>query len=166
MSDLLCSILGGFAQYQTRNITAEQFHDEFLAYCSPHDPELRSTHRVVDRYSHDWWKDWFDTLGFPLPFLDVNEVMDMVEDHFEQLPMGAMLSPGPAVTSQVKGDPLLNQILAVMACMKHLGKSLTSLLEEKTRMAAEAAKTMSQLEGPMGELEEVLSKAQRQFVSE
>ncbi|KAG2073227.1 hypothetical protein BDR04DRAFT_1116395 [Suillus decipiens] len=93
--------------------------------------------------------DWFDTLGFPLPFLDVNEVMDMVQDHFEQLPMGEMLSPGPVVTGQVKGDPLLNQILAVMACMKHLGKSLTSLLEEKTRIAAEAAKTMSQLKGPM-----------------
>ncbi|KAG2062678.1 hypothetical protein BDR04DRAFT_1164791 [Suillus decipiens] len=85
MSDLLRSILGGFARYQTGNITAEQFHDEFLAYCSPHDPELRSTHRVVSRYSHDWWKDRFDTLGFPLPFLDVDEVMDMVEDHFEQL---------------------------------------------------------------------------------
>ncbi|KAG2072490.1 hypothetical protein BDR04DRAFT_404823 [Suillus decipiens] len=53
-----------------------------------------------------------------------------------------------------------------MACMRHLGKSLTSLLEEKTRMAAEAVKTMSQLEGPMGELEKALSKAQRQFVSQ
>lgn len=35
--------------------------------------------------THDWWKDCFDTLGFPLPFLDVNEVMDMIHDHFEQL---------------------------------------------------------------------------------
>ncbi|KAG2070105.1 hypothetical protein BDR04DRAFT_1118616 [Suillus decipiens] len=85
---------------------------------------------------------------------------------WEADPMGAMLSLGPVVTGQVKGDPLLNQILAVTACMKHLGKSLTSLLEEKPRMAAEAANTMSQLEGLMGELEEVPSKAQRQFVSQ
>ncbi|KAG2065477.1 hypothetical protein BDR04DRAFT_1161398 [Suillus decipiens] len=89
MSDLLHSILSGFTQYQTGNITAEQFHDEFLAHCSPHDPELRSTHRV----------DWFDTLCFPLPLLDANEVMDMVQGHFEQLPMGAMLLLGPVVTS-------------------------------------------------------------------
>ncbi|KAG2071132.1 hypothetical protein BDR04DRAFT_1194871 [Suillus decipiens] len=163
MSDLLCSILGGFTQYQTGNITAEQSHDEFLAYCSSHDPELRSTHRVVGRYSHDWWKDQFDTLGFPLLFLDINEVMDIIQDHFEQLVAN---ESNAFIISQVKGDPLLNQILVVMAHMKHLGKSLTSLLEEKTMMAAEAAKTMSQLEGPMGELEEVLSKAQRQFVSQ
>lgn len=83
--DILRSIIGKFARLQTGNINAEQFHDEFFANCSPNDPELRSTHRVVANYPHDWWKDRFDTLGFPLPFIDINEVMEMTHDHFDQL---------------------------------------------------------------------------------
>ncbi|KAG2068915.1 hypothetical protein BDR04DRAFT_1157305 [Suillus decipiens] len=112
---------------------------------------------VVPRYCHDWWKDHFDTLALPLPFLDVNKVLEMTQDHFEQLPMGAMLLPGPVVTGQVEDNPLLNQILAVRACIQHLSNALASMLEEKIQMAAVAASTMSQLEGPIGELEEVLS---------
>ncbi|KAG2030729.1 hypothetical protein BDR03DRAFT_986902 [Suillus americanus] len=116
---------------------------------------------VIPRYSHNWWKDRFDTLALPLPFLDVNEVLEMTQDHFEQLPMGAVLVPGPVVTGQVEGDPLLNQILAVRACIQHLGDTLASVLEEKIQMAAAAASTMSQLEGPMSELEEALSNTRR-----
>ncbi|KAG1884019.1 hypothetical protein F4604DRAFT_1919839 [Suillus subluteus] len=156
MTDLLRSILGRFSRLQTRNITGKQFYAEFFMHCSPHDPELRSTHRVVLKYAHDWWKDRFDTLGFALPSLDVNEVLDMMADHFEQLPMGAMLLPGPAVAGQVEGDPLLNQILAVKACVQHLSDSLEKMLQEKIMMAAAAASSMSELEGPMDELEEVL----------
>ncbi|KAG2365827.1 hypothetical protein BDR07DRAFT_1374021 [Suillus spraguei] len=156
MPDLLCSIISKFARLQTRHINTKQFHDEFFMHCSPHDPELRSTHRVVTNYAHDWWKDCFDTLQFPLPFLDINEVMDMTQDHFEQLPMGAILVPGPVVTSQVEGDPLLNQILAVKARIQHLGESLASLLEEKTKAAAS---NMADLKGPMDQLEEALLKS-------
>ncbi|KAG1776219.1 hypothetical protein EV702DRAFT_1198538 [Suillus placidus] len=156
MPDLLRSILGRFSRLQTGNITTEQLHDEFFTYCSPNDPELRSNHCVVLNYSYDWWKDHFDTLGFVLPFLDVDEVLEMTQDHFEQLPMGAMLVLGPAVTGQVEGDALLNQILAVRARIQHLGKTLASMLEEKTQKAAAAASTMSQLEGPMDELEDAL----------
>ncbi|KAG1854606.1 hypothetical protein F4604DRAFT_1685974 [Suillus subluteus] len=152
MTDLLCSILSRFSCLQTRNITGEQFYAEFFVHYSPHDPELRSTHR---------WKDHFDTLGFALPSLDVNEVLDMMADHFEQLPMGAMLLPGPAVTGQVEGDPLLNQILAVKACVQHLGDSLERMLQEKTMMAAAAASSMSELEGPMDQLEEALLTSRR-----
>ncbi|KAG1836909.1 hypothetical protein F4604DRAFT_1942779 [Suillus subluteus] len=156
MTDLLRSILGRFSRLQTRNITGEQFYAKFFAHRSPHDPELRSTHRVVLKYAHDWWKDRFDTLGFALPSLDVNEVLDMMADHFEQLPMGAMLLPGPAVAGQVEGDPLLNQILAVKARVQHLSNSLEKMLQEKTMMATAAASSMSKLEGPMDELEEAL----------
>ncbi|KAG1872207.1 hypothetical protein F4604DRAFT_1925812 [Suillus subluteus] len=161
MTDLLRSILGRFSRLQTRNITGEQFYAEFFAHCSPHDPELRSTHRVVLKYAHDWWKDRFDTLGFALPSLDVNEVLDMMADHFEQLPMGAMLLPGPAVAGQVEGDPLFNQILAVKAHVQHLGDSLEKMLQETTMMAAAAASSMSELEGPMDELEEALLTSRR-----
>ncbi|KAG1888831.1 hypothetical protein F4604DRAFT_1915894 [Suillus subluteus] len=156
MPDLLHSIISRFTCLQTRNITGKQFYAEFFVHCSPHDPELSSTHRVVLKYAHDWWKGRFDTLGFPLPSLDVNEVLDMMVDHFEQLPMGAMLLPSPAVASQVDDDPLLNQILAVKARIQHLSDSLERMLQEKTMMAAAAASTMSQLEGPMDELEEAL----------
>ncbi|KAG1887849.1 hypothetical protein F4604DRAFT_1916680 [Suillus subluteus] len=156
MTDLLRSILGRFSRLQTRNITGKQFYAEFFAHCSPHDPELRSTHRVVLKYAHDWWKDRFDTLGFALPSLDVNEVLDMMADHFEQLPMGAMLLPGPAVAGQVEGDPLLNQILAVKAHVQHLGDSLEKMLQEKTMMVVATTSSMSELEGPMDELEEAL----------
>ncbi|KAG1880164.1 hypothetical protein F4604DRAFT_1922843 [Suillus subluteus] len=161
MTDLLRSILGRFSHLQTRNITGEQFYAEFFVHCSPHDPELRSTHRVVLKYAHDWWKDRFDTLGFTLLSLDVNEVLDMMADHFEQLPMGAMLLPSPAVTSQVEGDPLLNQILAVKARVQHLSDSLERMLQEKTMMAAAAASSMSKLEGPMDQLEEALLTSRR-----
>jgi hypothetical protein len=61
-----------------------------------------------------------------------------------------------SVADQVDGKPYLNQILAVKAHVQHLGKSLTKILEEKIQMATEAADTMSQLEGPMCELEKVL----------
>ncbi|KAG1868315.1 hypothetical protein DFJ58DRAFT_723571 [Suillus subalutaceus] len=161
MTDLLRSIISRFTCLQTRNITSEQFYAEFFVHCSPHDPELRSTHRVVLKYAHDWWKDRFDTLGFTLPSLDVNEVLDMMADHFEQLPMGAMLLPGPAVAGQVEGDPLLNQILAVKARVQHLGNSLERMLQEKTMKAAAAATTMSELEGPMDQLEEALLTSRR-----
>ncbi|KAG1767880.1 hypothetical protein EV702DRAFT_1050213 [Suillus placidus] len=163
MPDLLRSILSRFSRLQTGNITTEQLHDEFFAYCSPNDSELRSNHRVVLNYSYDWWKDHFDTLGFVLPFLDVDEVLEMTQDHFEQLPMGAMLVPSPAVTGQVEGDALLNQILAVRAHIQHLGKTLASMLEEKTQKAAAAASTMSQLEGPMDELEDALLNSSHCF---
>ncbi|KAG2074976.1 hypothetical protein BDR04DRAFT_1115424 [Suillus decipiens] len=119
-------------------------HLQWEADCSLHNPELSSNHRVVPRYSHDWWKYCFDTLALPLPFLDVNKVLEMTQDHFEQLPMRAMLLPGTVVTSQVEGDPLLNQILAVRAHMQHLGNTLASMLEEKIQMAAAATSTMSQ----------------------
>ncbi|KAG2064947.1 hypothetical protein BDR04DRAFT_1122208 [Suillus decipiens] len=69
----------------------------------------------------------------------------MVQDHFEQLLLGAMLQPGPAVTSQVDGEPCLNQILAVKAHVEHL--------KEKIQMATEATNTISQLEGPMFQLD-------------
>ncbi|KAG1844235.1 hypothetical protein F4604DRAFT_1937647 [Suillus subluteus] len=156
MTDLLRSILSRFSRLQTRNITGEQFYAKFFAHCSPHDPELRSTHRVVLKYAHDWWKDCFNTLGFALLSLDVNEVLDMMADHFEQLPMGAMLLPGPAVAGQVEGDPLLNKILAVKARIQHLGNSLERMLQEKTMMAVAATSSMSELEGPMDQLEEAL----------
>ncbi|KAG1783200.1 hypothetical protein EV702DRAFT_1191632 [Suillus placidus] len=144
MPDLLRSIISRFARLQTGNTTGEQFFNEFFQYCSPHDPQLRSTHRVVTNYAHDWWKDRFDILGFALPSLNVNEVIDMAIDHFEQLPLGAMLLPGPVVADRFDGAPLLNQILA-----------------EKIKMAAEAASIMSQHEGPMDELEEALLNALR-----
>ncbi|KAG1766491.1 hypothetical protein EV702DRAFT_1204104 [Suillus placidus] len=94
MPDLLRSIIDRFARLQTGNTTGEQ---------------------VVTNYTHDWWKDRFDMLGFALPSLNVNEVMDMAIDYFEQLPLGAMLLPGPVIADRFDGAPLLNQILAVKA---------------------------------------------------
>ncbi|KAG1718273.1 uncharacterized protein EDB91DRAFT_1090173 [Suillus paluster] len=107
-------------------INAEELHDEFFECCSPNDQELWSNHRVVRNYSHDWWKDRFDRLGFELPMLTIQE------------PIGAMLMPGPAVTGQVDGDALFNQIVAVRAHLRHLGEAMASLLEQKTQIAAAA----------------------------
>jgi hypothetical protein len=69
--------------------------------------------------------------------------------------MGARLALGPEVTGQVEGEPL-NQIIAVKACMQHHCESLAKMLEEKIQITVAAASTMSQLEGPMDELEKVL----------
>ncbi|KAG1887750.1 hypothetical protein F4604DRAFT_1916571 [Suillus subluteus] len=115
--------------------SVEQMHNEFLTNCSPNDPELRSIHQVVPNYHHDWWKDHFDTLGLEMPALNMQEVMKMAQDHFEQLPMGAMLMPSPMVTGQVDGDALFNQIVVI---------------------TAEAVSTMLQLEAPIAEVAEVL----------
>ncbi|KAG1732466.1 hypothetical protein EDD22DRAFT_960365 [Suillus occidentalis] len=156
MPDLLHSILSRFSRLHTGNITRQQFYKEFFEHCCPYDPQLRSTHRVVANYAHDWWKDHFDVLQLSLPSIDVSKVMDMTIDHFDQLPLGAMLQPSPTVTSQVDGKPCLNQILAVKACVQHLSKSLTKMLEEKIQMATDAADAISKLEGPMSELEEAL----------
>ncbi|KAG1852525.1 hypothetical protein F4604DRAFT_1686628 [Suillus subluteus] len=158
--DLLRNVIARFVRFQTGHITTEEMHNEFLMYCSPNDPELRSIHRVIPNYRHDWWKDYFDTLGLEMPALNVREVMEMAQDHFEQLvghfslscwtsihancqPMGAMLAPSPAVTGQVDGDALFNQIVAVRAHLQHLGEAMASLLEQKTQIAAEATSTMS-----------------------
>jgi hypothetical protein len=75
--------------------------------------------------------------------------------------MGAMLQPGPTVAGQIDGKPCLNQILAVKARVQHLGESLTKMLEEKIQMAANAADTISKLEGPMCELEEAILNTRR-----
>ncbi|KAG2739741.1 hypothetical protein P692DRAFT_20881766 [Suillus brevipes Sb2] len=161
MPDLLRSVLGTFSRLHTGNITEHQFYKEFFEHCCPFDPQLRSTHRVVPNYAHDWWKDRFDILRLPLPSIDVSEVMDMTVDHFDQLPMGAMLQPGPTVAGQIDGKPCLNQILAVKARVQHLGESLTKMLEEKIQMAANAADAISKLEGPMCELEEAILNTRR-----
>ncbi|KAG1837247.1 hypothetical protein C8R48DRAFT_782752 [Suillus tomentosus] len=122
-------------EVDTGIITAEQLHDEFFLHCSPNGPQVSSNHRVVPNYRYDWWKDHFNRLGLDLPVLNVHEVMEMTQDHFEQLLMGAMLVPGPAVTGQVDGDALFNQIMAVRTHLQHLGEAMSSLLEQKHQIA-------------------------------
>lgn len=85
MPNLLRAIIGRLARFQTSTITAEQLHDEFFAHCSPNCPELRAINRVVPNYWYNWWKDRFDWLGLDLPVLNIHEVMEMTQDHFEQL---------------------------------------------------------------------------------
>lgn len=82
---LLRSVMSCFARLQTGSITAEKLFQEFHTECSPNDQRLWSNHRIVSTYHHDWWKDRFDILGFQLPILNVSEVMEMTEDHFERL---------------------------------------------------------------------------------
>ncbi|KAG1797141.1 uncharacterized protein HD556DRAFT_1441296 [Suillus plorans] len=163
MPDLLRSIIGRFTRFQTGTITAEELHDEFFLHCSPHRPGLTSHHRVVPNYPYDWWKDHFDHLSFELLVLNLQEVMEMTHDHFEQLPLGAILEPGPAVTGQVDGEALFNQIVAARAHLQHLGESMASLLEQKAGLPLQPQSTMSQLEGPIAELEEELLNSGRQL---
>ncbi|KAG1807072.1 hypothetical protein EV424DRAFT_1544016 [Suillus variegatus] len=164
MPNLLRAVIGRFSRYQTGTITAEEFHDEFIEHCSPNNPALRFNHRVVSNYRYDWWKDRFELLGLELPVLNMQEVMEMTQDHFEQLPMGAMLVPGPEVTGQVEGDALFNQIVAVRAHLQHLGEEMASLLEQKNQIVTGAMSTMRELEAPIAELEEALVNSGRQFV--
>ncbi|KAG0692658.1 hypothetical protein DFH29DRAFT_1008279 [Suillus ampliporus] len=166
MPDLLRIVICRFTCFQIRNIDAEELHDEFFSHCSPDVEASWSSNRVVRNYSHDWWKDRFDRLGFGLPALNIDEVFNMTKDHFEQLPMGAMLVPGPVVTSQAQGDALFNQIVAVRAHLQHLGEAMASLLEEKTQIAATVVSTMSQLEAPIDEVEEALLNSRRRFPAE
>jgi hypothetical protein len=70
--------------------------------------------------------------------------------------MGAMLVLGPAVTEQVDGDALFNQIVAVRAHLQHLSEAMLSLLDQKTQVAAEAMSTMLQLDTPIAEVVEAL----------
>ncbi|KAG1724560.1 uncharacterized protein EDB91DRAFT_1087413, partial [Suillus paluster] len=132
-------VIARFAQFQTGTINAEELHDEFFECCSPNDQELWSNHRVVRNYSHDWWKDRFDRLGFELPMLTIQEV---------------------------DGDALFNQIVAVRAHLRHLGEAMASLLEQKTQIAAAAASTISQLEAPIDEVEQALINSRRRFRAE
>ncbi|KAG1728247.1 uncharacterized protein EDB91DRAFT_1253510 [Suillus paluster] len=154
MPDLLRLVIAHFAHFQTGTINAEELHDKFFECCSPNDQELWSNHRVVRNYSHDWWKDRFDRLGFELLMLTIQE------------PIGAMLMPGPAVTGQVDSDALFNQIVAVRAHLRHLGEAMASLLEQKTQIAAAAASTISQLEAPIDEVEQALINSRRRFCAE
>ncbi|KAG2087516.1 uncharacterized protein F5147DRAFT_781280 [Suillus discolor] len=163
MPDLLQAMIGRFSRFQTGIITAEQLHDEFFLHCSPNGPQVSSNHRVVPNYRYDWWKDRFDRLGLDLPVLNVHEVMEMTQDHFEQLLMGAMLVPGPAVTGQVDGGALFNQIVVVRTHLQHLGEAMSPLLEQKHQIAAAAAYTMSQLEAPIAELQQQLLNSRQQF---
>ncbi|KAG1787530.1 uncharacterized protein HD556DRAFT_1312716 [Suillus plorans] len=55
-------------------------------------------HQVVSSYRYDWWKDCFDRLGSELPVLNMHEVMEMTQDHFEQL----VADGSNAVTTQIK----------------------------------------------------------------
>ncbi|KAG2095120.1 uncharacterized protein F5147DRAFT_778815 [Suillus discolor] len=163
MPDLLCAIIGRLARFQTGTITTKQLHDEFFTHCSLNSPELRAINQVVPNYRYNWWKDRFDRLRLDLLDLNIHEVMEMTQDHFEQLPMGAMLVPGPVVTGQVDGDALFNQIVAVRAHLKHLGDAMGALLDQKTQVATAAASTMSQLEGPIADLEEALLNSSGQL---
>ncbi|KAG2098275.1 uncharacterized protein F5147DRAFT_777770 [Suillus discolor] len=95
----------------------------------------------------------------------MHEVIEMTQDHFEQPPMGAILVLGPAVTDQVEGNALFNQIVAVRAHLQHLSEAMAFLLEQKTQIAAAAVSTLSQLDAPIAELEEALSNARRQFAN-
>ncbi|KAG0695460.1 hypothetical protein DFH29DRAFT_1005436 [Suillus ampliporus] len=88
MPNLLHIIISQFAYFQIRNINAKELHDEFFPHCSPNNKA-----------------SW---LGFGLSVLTIDEVMDMTWNHFEQLPMGAMLVLGPMVTGQADSDALFN----------------------------------------------------------
>ncbi|KAG2082110.1 hypothetical protein BD769DRAFT_1683394 [Suillus cothurnatus] len=134
MPNLLRSVIGRLVQFKTGTVTPEQLHDEFITYCSPNDPKL--------------------SLGLELLILNVREVMEMTQDNWS--PMGAMLVPGPTVTGQVDGDALFNQMVAVRAHLQHLGEAMSSLLDQKTQVAAEAMSTMSQLDAPIAEVAEAL----------
>ncbi|KAG2057629.1 hypothetical protein BDR06DRAFT_1036823 [Suillus hirtellus] len=156
MPDLLQAVIGRFSQFLTGIITAEQLHDEFFLH-------LSSNHCVVPNYCYDWWKDHFNQLGLDLPVLNVHEIMEMTQDHFEQLLMGTMLVPDLAVTGQVDGNALFNQIMVVRTHLQHLGKAMSSLLEQKHQITAAAAYTMSQLEAPITELQQQLLNSHQQF---
>ncbi|KAG1889746.1 uncharacterized protein F5891DRAFT_987241 [Suillus fuscotomentosus] len=146
MPDFLHAVIGRFARFQTGTITAKELHDEFVTHCSPNNTPLRSTHCVVANYRYDWWKDRFDWLGLELPVLNMHEVMEMTQDHFEQL---------------VDSDALFNQIVAVRAHLQHLGETMASLLEQKNQISATAVSTMSQLKAPIMKLEEALLDSHR-----
>ncbi|KAG1814381.1 uncharacterized protein BJ212DRAFT_1300676 [Suillus subaureus] len=139
-------IIGCFICFQTGTITTDVFHDKFFAHCSLSNPTLGSTHQLM--------------LGFELLLLDLQEVMEMTRDHFEQLPMGTMLLPGPVITDQADGDALVNQIVVVRAHLQQLSDALSCLLEEKTQVATVAAATMARLEALMDELLDSLCQHQ------
>ncbi|KAG0693557.1 hypothetical protein DFH29DRAFT_881368 [Suillus ampliporus] len=164
--DLLRIVISRFTCFQIGNIDAEELHNQFFSDCLPSVEASWSSNQVVHNYSHDWWKDCFNRLGFSLPVVNIDEVLDMTKDHFKQLPMGAMLVPGPVVTGQAEGDALFNQIVAVRAHLQHLGEAMASLLDEKTQITAAVVSTMSQLEAPIDEVEEALLNSCRRFPAE
>ncbi|KAG1720613.1 hypothetical protein EDD22DRAFT_854601, partial [Suillus occidentalis] len=202
--DLLCSIIGKFARLQTGNINTEKFHDEFFTNCCPNDPELRSTHQVVTNYAHDWWKDRFDTLGFPLPVTYFLTLIYLVFDPSLLVDSLIIISLRGASPLDQTFEPLVKDILckgqfsfepstrdpskfitlpfidvskvmemthehfdqpALRARVQHLGNVLACMLDEKIKLAAEAAISMANLKGPMDQLEEALMNSSRYSIT-
>ncbi|KAG1797830.1 uncharacterized protein HD556DRAFT_1440790 [Suillus plorans] len=117
--------------------------------------------RLVAHYQYCWWKDRFDILPFEmLDRVQLQDVMELTLEHFQQLPAGHLLLPDMR-THKANPDPLLSNLWVIKDDLEQLGTKLNYWLSAKMKDGSAALEAMTTLEGPVDDLHDAMATAQQ-----
>ncbi|KAG1737442.1 hypothetical protein EDB19DRAFT_1909759 [Suillus lakei] len=129
-----------------------EFYDKFMSMlASPSGAWV--TGQVVNTYPMAWWTQAFDTTNYNqftgnLP--NINEIREMVDSHFAQLPEGQLLVT-LATYVDVRSTPVAQQLAAIHASVKQEGDHIIELLENKVFEAQLVMSSLLRMETALGQ---------------
>ncbi|KAG1717218.1 hypothetical protein EDB19DRAFT_1923789 [Suillus lakei] len=109
--------------------------------------------RVVHTYPMDWWNTAFDVgdyRTFTSRYPGWNQVLQMVTDHFDQLPEGHLLIT-PATLVQARSTLVAQQLATIQAGVRQGGEHIIMMLENKVVEARLVAASLMRMETALGE---------------
>ncbi|KAG1720013.1 hypothetical protein EDB19DRAFT_1918316 [Suillus lakei] len=109
--------------------------------------------RVVHTYPMDWWNTTFDAgdyRTFTSRYPGWNQVLQMVTDHFAQLPEGRLLIT-PVTLVQARSTPVAQQLATIQAGVRQGGEHIITMLENKVVEARLVAASLMRMETTLGE---------------
>ncbi|KAG1724070.1 hypothetical protein EDB19DRAFT_1915712 [Suillus lakei] len=116
-------------------------------------PALLIEELVINTYPMAWWTQAFDTINYNkftgnLP--NINEIREMVDSHFAQLPEGWLLVT-PATYVDVRSTPVTQQLATIHASVKQEGEHIFELLENKVVEAQLVMASLLRMETALGQ---------------
>ncbi|KAG1731223.1 uncharacterized protein EDB91DRAFT_1252285 [Suillus paluster] len=133
-------------------LTYRELYDNFMKL--PVEPSgAWVTGWVVNTYPMDWWNTAFDAVDyrtFTSRYPGWKQVVQMVADHFEQLPEGRMLIT-PATLVQARSMPVAQQLATIQAGVTQGRAHIITMLENKVVEARLVAASLMRMETALGE---------------
>ncbi|KAG1894279.1 uncharacterized protein F5891DRAFT_1195417 [Suillus fuscotomentosus] len=138
----LVQIAGLIGRWQLGLFCYEELAHSFLACPTEKHLCLWEGHWLVKYHPYSWWNDHWD-MHFQTAEVQLNftEVMDIVSEHFQQRPEGALLAALPT-TMNPQGGPLSRQLLAVRAAAAHATDEVRRMIEDNQIEAVIGVKSL------------------------
>ncbi|KAG1891919.1 uncharacterized protein F5891DRAFT_1197207 [Suillus fuscotomentosus] len=160
LPEYLNDIVKMLASWQLALWDDDHLFHKFSTHPVGGDSDVMAHCHLVAHYQYCWWKDWFDLLPFEMPdCVQLQDVMELTVEHFQQLPVGLLLLPDMHA-HKADPDPLLSNLWVIKDDLEQLGTKLNYWLSAKMKDGSAALEAMATLEGPVDDLHDAMATAQ------